>query len=176
MFNPEKFNPLKIDIRGGNTDLEFNMNSHIRNFAQIFIVQTEPNGATSARQLNFDPEGSSGYEEDRPVGFPPIVFTNAKRGYAKDCWLIKIEGEDGSDENEQYGMKFYVQTICKSSTDEYLNADCLYPTLPEKSKDGEEKEKSKMKTLQYSTKIKAQEIYLSYPCLVSNIGLSRIMI
>lgn len=153
MFNPTKLDPLRIDIRGGNTDLEFNMNSHIRNYNQIFIVQTESNGAANAKQLNFDLEDN--IEEDSPIGFPPIVFTNPKQGYAKDCWLIKIDGEDGFDEVEKSGMQFYVQTICKSSTDEYLNADCLYPTFPEKLKDGDEKEKNKMKTLQYSTKIRA---------------------
>jgi len=150
------------------------MNSHIRNHNQIFIIQTEKNGHASAKKLNLDREDSS--EEDKPFGFPPIVFTKPEKGYAKDCWLTKIDEKDGSDEVEKSGMQYYVQTICKSATDEFLNAECLYPTLPEKSKDNDKSEKNKMKTLHYSTKIKAQEIYLSYPCLVSNIGLSRIMI
>jgi len=160
MFNPEKMAPFVTTNRAGNTDLEFNMNSHVRKFNQIFIVQTEPNGAASAKQLNFNPGEED--EDDNP-NFPPIVFTNPQRGYAKDCWLIELEDKD------EGGMKA-VQTICKSSTDEYLNADCLVPTGVT------EVEGKAVKTLQFSTKIKAQEIDVNYPCLVSNIGLSRIMI
>ena len=44
MFNPESRDPLSVTARAGNTDLEFNMNSHIRPFNQIFICQTENNG------------------------------------------------------------------------------------------------------------------------------------
>lgn len=59
-------------------------------------------------------------------------------------------------------------TICKSSTDEYLNGDCV--TL-------KPDENYKIVPIQTrSTKIKAQEIDLNYPCLVSNVGLSRLMI
>ena len=61
-------------------------------------------------------------------------------------------------------------TICKSSTDEYLNADCLI-TLKKPEEPG-----MPWSTKLNSTKIKAQEIDLNYPCLVSNIGLSRMMI
>lgn len=61
-------------------------------------------------------------------------------------------------------------TLCKSSTDEYINADCLIATL--EIKDEQETWISKYT----SSKIKAQEIDLNYPCLVSNVGLSRLMI
>ena len=166
-FNPTLKEPFKTTNRGGNTDLEFNMNSHIRKFTQIFIVQTEANGAATAKQCEFDPKGESGETGNSLDGFPQIVFTNPTRGYAKDCWMVKIENVGGDE-------RFYVKTVCKSSTDEYLNADCMYPA-GDNSKDGE-KDKNKMRLIYYSTKIKAQEIYLSYPCLASNIGLSRIMI
>ena len=52
--------------------------------------------------------------------------------------------------------QFYLKTVCMSSTDEYLNADCMYPDA-HSSKDIE-KETNKKKMIYYSTKIKAQEI------------------
>ena len=88
MFNPEKKGHLSVANRAGNVDLEFNMNSHIRQFNQIFIVQTEPNDSVTARQLNFDPEDTSGEEGGK---IPPVVFTKPQRGYAKDCWILKDE-------------------------------------------------------------------------------------
>ena len=61
-------------------------------------------------------------------------------------------------------------TICRSSTDEYINADCQMFT-------GTEVEGIfTWKSTQNSTKIKAQEIDLNYPCVVANVGLSRLMI
>ena len=99
---------------------------------------------------------------------PPVTFTKPERGYAKDCWVVKQNPED----EEEVGV---IMTICKSSTDEYLNGDCLIPKRVKKTdEDGEEIEFFKVST--NSTKIKAQEIDLNYPCLVSNIGLSRVMI
>jgi hypothetical protein len=86
------------------------------------------------------------------------------QGYAKDCWLVNA----GEDEDESESV---VMTICKSSTDEYLNGDC---TLVHR--EGDEDAGYTFKTDKRSSKIKAQEIDLNYPCLVSNIGLSRLMI
>lgn len=69
-----------------------------------------------------------------------------------------------------------VMTICKSSTDEYLNADCMVSKKKER-KDEEEDESEHQFDIQLnSTKIKAQEIDLNFPCIVANVGLSRIMI
>jgi hypothetical protein len=92
MFNNKQMAPIIESSRAGNTDLEFNMNSSVRKFSQIFIVQTEPSGAATAKQLDFKLE-KDGYEEENP-NVPPIVFTSPQRGYSKDCWLIDIgEGE-----------------------------------------------------------------------------------
>jgi hypothetical protein len=62
-------------------------------------------------------------------------------------------------------------TLCKSSTDEYINADCLRAKLVV-SEEGAYDWSAKYT----SSKMKAQEIDLNYPCLVSNVGLSRLMI
>ena len=61
MFRSDKKQPLLTVNRAGNTDLEFNMNSHIRPYNQIFIVQTEGNDTVTAKQLEFEPDGG---EED----------------------------------------------------------------------------------------------------------------
>ena len=49
MFNSENTAPLSKGQRAGNTDLEFNMNAHMREYTSIFIVQTEPNNSVSAK-------------------------------------------------------------------------------------------------------------------------------
>jgi len=82
MFNPEKFGPLSSTNRAGNCELEFNMNSHIREYNQVFIVQTEPNDTVTAKQLKFNPD------EDEDGTLPTITFSKPMRGYAKDCWLV----------------------------------------------------------------------------------------
>ena len=161
MFNPTKEEPIVIANRAGNTDLEFNMNSHIRVFNQIFIVQTDSSGAVTAKQLEFDPEE----KEDEKLKFPTITFTRPERGYAKDCWVV-------TDHPEDLKQKFVVFTLCKSSTDEGLNSDCIIPTLKEASDDYP----AYFKLEKNFSQVKAQEIDLNYPCLVSNIGLSRVMI
>lgn len=91
---------------------------------------------------------------------PPIHFTKPARGYVKDCWLMEVEDFDLP----------FVMTICRSSTDEYINADCLMSTVVVKD------ETYSFKSTQNSTKVRAQEIDLNYPCLVANVGLSRLMI
>ena len=55
MFDDKKPEPSIVN-RAGNTDLEFNMNSHIRPKTQIFIVQTESNDSVTAKQLEFENE------------------------------------------------------------------------------------------------------------------------
>lgn len=153
MFNTEKRDTINASSRAGNTDLEFNMNSHIRDKTMIFVCQTESNGSATAKQLSFD-------AEDAVDKMPPINFTKPARGYVKDCWLM---------EDEEFELPF-VMTICRSSTDEYINADCLMSSIVVKD------EIMSFKCVQNSTKVKAQEIDLNYPCLVANIGLSRLMI
>ena len=79
-------------------------------------------------------------------------------------------------------------TICKSATDEYINSDSVYLTpvfggeeVEFKKKDDDEEEEVK-KVLSWktqatnTTQVRAQEIDLNYPCLVSNVGLSRVNI
>jgi len=131
-FNPEKIAPLSMTNRAGNTDLEFNMNSHLRPYNQVYIVSTEPSGVATAKALDFKPPSEEKDEEDLGL---TIEFTRPMRGFAKDCWFVK-SGDDGN------GGPPMVMTICKSSTDEYLNADCLVPL--------DEPEPGKvMKTLSY---------------------------
>ena len=107
-----------------------------------------------------------------------ITFTKPERGFAKDCWIVEspadAESEHSGEEEAEKENKdkedpgTTVMTICKSSTDEYLNGDCV--TL-------KPDENYKIVPIQTrSTKIKAQEIDLNYPCLVSNVGLSSLMI
>jgi len=79
------------------------------------------------------------------------------------------------DEPEEEQTEFYIFNICKSSSDEYLNSDCVIPTLVEK-KDDDGDLPASFKIEVNTSQIKAQEIEVNYPCLVSNIGLSRIMI
>ena len=93
-----------------------------------------------------------------------MVFNKAESGFAKDCWIV---------EEEEDAEEALVMTICKSSTDEYLNGDCTFVTRTKKEEEGTGYD---FKTVYRTSKIKAQEIDLNYPCLVSNIGLSRLMI
>ena len=48
-FNPSKRGPSVNQSRASNLMLEYNMNSHIRNFEQIFICETAPNGDVTAK-------------------------------------------------------------------------------------------------------------------------------
>jgi len=168
-FNLTKREPLFVSGRAGNTDLEFNMNSHVRPLNQIFICQTESNGAVSAKQVTVVNEEDA----DDALGpkLPPISFTRPERGYAKDCWLVK---EDADNEDEVP----LVMTICKSSTDEYLNADCMISekVLKNEQDSDDDDDAAQFKCKLNSTKIRAQQIDLNYPCLVANVGLSRLMI
>lgn len=108
LFDEKKGDPLSAVNRAGNTDLEFNMNSHIRAKNQIFIVQTESNDSATAKQLEFTNDTS--IKE-------PIPFTRPQRGFAKDCWVIQSKEQREEDE-------FSVFTIVKSSTDECINSSC----------------------------------------------------
>ena len=116
MFNPEAKEPMSVANRAGNTDLEFNMNSHIRPYNQVFIVQTDSNDAVTAKALDFG--GEEAEEEAKPKFIVP--FTRPLRGFAKDCWIYRETPEDED---------FVVFNICKSASDEYLNSDCIIPKL-----------------------------------------------
>ena len=88
------------------------MNSHLRPYNQIFIVQTEPNDFVTAKQLDFK---ASAMEDEAKL--PTIKFEHAKHGFAKDCWIIKKK------DNEEEPQ--CIITVCKSSVDDYINVDCL---------------------------------------------------
>mmetsp|Transcript_222 Transcript_222/g.330 ORF Transcript_222/g.330 Transcript_222/m.330 type:complete len:129 (-) Transcript_222:1375-1761(-) len=66
-FNLSKRGPIFSTNRAGNTDLEYNMNSHVRNFKQIFICETAPNGDVTAKQVQIAVE--------EKTELPPLVFT-----------------------------------------------------------------------------------------------------
>lgn len=154
MFNVDKKEPTTEGSRAGNTELEFNMNSHIRQYSQIFIVETLPNGDATAKQLSFKDE--DGVQDEAKHLFPPVEFNNPEKGTVKDCWLTAVEG------HQMEG----VISICKSSTDEYLNANSVIPNI------FYQKDKGKEEYLHYSTKVRAQEMVMSYPIVASNRGLA----
>lgn len=121
MFDDNKSEPISVVNRAGNTDLEFNMNSHIRPKSQIFIVQTESNDSVTAKQLEFEDDEKD--KEDK-IKLPLIPFTRPMRGFAKDCWMQQTKQQ--KEENE-----YSIFTICKSSTDEYINSGCNNTKLVE---------------------------------------------
>lgn len=62
-------------------------------------------------------------------------------------------------------------TICKSAVDDCLNSTCILPVNKPDPEKG-----VRLKTEVLNTKIRAQEVDFNFPCFVSNIGLSLIMI
>ena len=64
----------------------------------------------TAKQLEFDKD-----ERDDEVKMPIISFTRPQRGFVKDCW---VQFDKEKDANEE----FDIFTICRSSTDEYINS------------------------------------------------------
>jgi hypothetical protein len=78
---------------------------------------------------------------------PHVELVKADVGFAKDCWInIKKINE----EKEQV----CIQTIAKSSTDEYLNCSSIDVTTM--VEDFDEKSIKKLKTIQ--CKLKGQEM------------------
>jgi len=146
------------------------MNNHLRDADTIAICETAPNGDVTAKKLALS---------DSLDLIPPVSFEKPERGCVKDCWVVDLE---------EGVMAVY--SLCKSSTDEYLNSNLtilswVSPTTGEKVKmeemmaiesEIEAKAKLKIKADTIVSKIRAQEIDLNYPCLVSNVGLSRINI
>ena len=161
IFNPEKMNEIEVSNRAGDTDLEFNMNSHIRKFWRIFLIQTESNGAVTAKQLDFDPLGTSGEEKANDV--PPINFTAPRKGSVKDCWVL-----GGKDSDEKWRK---VMTISMSTAGNFIASDCIIPLNDPDLEQGE-----KFDLERRALKIEAQEVHLSHPCVASNIGNNVIMV
>jgi len=66
-----------------------------------------------------------------------------------------------------------LSTLCKSSTDDFLQCESLDCSAME---DGDDKDVRKMIQNQKGAKIKSQEIDMHYPFLVYNVGLRRIKV
>ena len=172
--------PDVVTNRAGNTYLEFNQDWHIRGLEEIFLIQTDSKAVCTAKPLSFAEKSE----------VPMVTLKNASKELRKDVWIMKVKekdyqpsepsdkGEDdGSDQNsetpadEGETKKRVVNTICKSSTDDFLQCELLdfshfNPDLPET-----------LKTLKNKgSKIRSQEIDMNYPCLVYNIGLRKIKI
>lgn len=88
---------------------------------------------------------------------PVITIKDAEKEKAKDCWIFE-------DEDDQV----FILSLCKSSNDEYLNASST-SYMP----DEDNEDKFLLKTIE--SKVVAQQIDISYPCVVSNIGQSRVV-
>ena len=66
-------------------------------------------------------------------------------------------------------------TICMSSDDDYISCDSIIP-LNNPARDNDESGSKVWKTDREAVKIKSQEVIVSYPVIVSNVGLNRINI
>lgn len=92
---------------------------------------------------------------------PQITADNYEVNYAKDVWLM---AQDERDENDK--EQFAMQSIAKSSKDEYLV--CNSVDLSEFEMDPTPENLKKLPKDQ--TKIKAQYTACTYPLIVSNLG------
>lgn len=57
LFNEGKEATMQTS-RAGHVYLEFNMNAHVRSHKRIFLIQTEPGQAATAKQLVFEENGA----------------------------------------------------------------------------------------------------------------------
>ena len=93
---------------------------------------------------------------------PAVYLKNASKDLRKDVWII-----EGNAENDE---EVTLHSICKSSTDDFLQCEALdcsgFELTPESLK----------KLTQKSSKIRSQEIDVNFPCLVYNIGLRQIKV
>ena len=136
--------PKKKNQKPGNCTINLSQNSYLRGAnAETFVLLTTTKGETSAKPLT-----PAGEASDK---LPTIILHGADVDFTKDCWL-----EIGHDDEIEA-----IQTIAKSSTDEYLNVSSIDLT----TFDGSSK-KLKMKTC----KLKGQELMMAYPCVASNVG------
>lgn len=92
--------------------------------------------------------------DEKSEKLPHINLEHADKDFLKDCWLNDLEGG-----------KQCIQTICKSTTDEYLNCSSVDCTDFEP---GDDESLKKLKTI--SCKLKGQETIMHFPCIASNIG------
>ena len=93
---------------------------------------------------------------------PSVQLKNASKDLRKDVWVMEGNAENASE--------ITVHSICKSSTDDFLQCEALdctnFDGTPESMK----------KLHQKSSKIRSQEIDINFPCLVYNIGLRQIKV
>ena len=78
----------------------------------MFIIQTESNGTCTAKPINFD--------KDESGKVPVVVLKNASKELRKDVWVM-----EGNADNPE---EVTVNTICKSSTDDFLACEVLNVT------------------------------------------------
>jgi hypothetical protein len=129
-----------------------NQNTFLRDSDAMIIITITKSGLTFAKPL------PSPSEEDVDK-LPSLTMKDVDFRLANDCWVNEVGGE------------CTLQSINKSSTDEYLNCssmDCtgFDPDQPDTIK----KLKTKL------CKVRSQEIQMNFPCIVSNIGNRRIMV
>ena len=95
---------------------------------------------------------------------PTVTLKNASKDLNKDVWVMA-----GNAENEN---EITVNTICKSSTDDFLQCESLDCTAFIEEGTPESLKKLKQK----GSKIRSQEVDMNYPCLVYNVGLRKIKV
>jgi len=81
----------------------------LREQDQLFIVQTETNDVCTAKPLSF----TSSVEGKMPT----VTLKNASRSLIKDVWIM-----EGNAENEE---EVTICSLCKSSTDDFLQCEAL---------------------------------------------------
>ena len=145
--------PFLATNRAGNTYLEFNQDWHLRDSETLFLIQTETNGTCTAKPLSFVPEAEK---------MPAVQLKNASKDLRKDVWVMEGNADDAGEVT--------VHSICKSSTDDFLQCEALdcssFDGSPESTK----------KLVQRSSKIRSQEVDVNFPCLVYNVGLRQIKV
>ena len=88
--------------------MEFNQDWHLRESDALFLIQTESNGICSAKPLDFEGTGEK---------MPAVYLKNASKDLRKDVWII-----EGNAENDE---EVTLHSICKSSTDDFLQCEAL---------------------------------------------------
>ena len=73
----------------------------------MFLIQTETNGACTAKQIVFDKDAK----------LPIVIMKNASRELRKDVWVMEGNAEHDDEKT--------VNTLCKSSTDDFLQCEVL---------------------------------------------------
>lgn len=131
--DPKERAPRKQNQKPGNCTIQLNQNSFLLKPEMIFVILNTQKGDCSAKPL------SAAKIQDEKM--PSVELLKADVGFAKDCWKTK--------DNQR------IQTIAKSSTDEYLNCSSIDISNFDPTDDSSLK---KLKTIQ--CKLKGQEIQM----------------